>query len=84
MNKTTIASAALIIALGAATPTFSYADPPVPGENATTTTTTTGEKSSDTMGAAKGCAAGAVAGFVIPGLGNIIGCAVGGLVGWFW
>lgn len=82
MKKSSIACAALIVSLGAATPTLSYADPATPGEN--TTTTTTGEKHEDAMGAAKGCATGAVAGFVIPGLGNIIGCAVGGLVGWFW
>lgn len=80
MNKTPIAAALLVVSLGAATPTFSYADtPPVMGETSTET-----EKPSDAMGAAKGCAAGAVAGFVIPGLGNIIGCAVGSVVGWFW
>ncbi len=35
-------------------------------------------------GAAKGCASGAIAGTVVPGLGNLIGCAVGGIAGWFW
>ncbi len=31
--------------------------------------------------AARGCAVGFVIGFVLPGAGNVIGCAVGALVG---
>jgi hypothetical protein len=30
-----------------------------------------------------GCAAGAVLGSVAPGLGNVVGCVVGGLVAWW-
>jgi phage tail tape-measure protein len=30
-----------------------------------------------------GCAAGAVLGSVVPGVGNIVGCVVGGLFGWW-
>lgn len=30
-----------------------------------------------------GCVAGAMVGFVVPGLGNIVGCAVGVAVGWW-
>lgn len=33
--------------------------------------------------ASKGCLAGAVLGMVLPGLGNLIGCAAGGLAVWW-
>ena len=30
-----------------------------------------------------GCATGAVLGTVVPGLGNLVGCMVGGFIGWW-
>lgn len=30
-----------------------------------------------------GCVGGAVLGSVVPGLGNLVGCAAGGLISWF-
>jgi hypothetical protein len=30
-----------------------------------------------------GCAAGAVLGSAVPGVGNLVGCLLGGLIGWW-
>lgn len=48
-------------------------------------TNTAEELPSNGKGAAKGCATGATVGTILfPGIGTLAGCAIVGIVGWFW
>lgn len=62
-----------------------------PIETSTTGRTTSGASSTSTSSSSYvfnnvtyGCVAGGVLGSVIPGFGNILGCAAGGFVGWWF
>lgn len=60
-------------------------------ETSAASRTTTGAGGTDTAGSSYvfnnvtyGCVAGGVLGSIIPGFGNVIGCAAGGFVGWLF
>ncbi|MBL1275957.1 MAG: hypothetical protein COB30_007705 [Ectothiorhodospiraceae bacterium] len=78
-----------ILVLPSLFPTESYAAPSgdhhTPGSMTHTAETSAEAPNNDGVGAAKGCAAGAVVGTAIaPVAGTIFGCLVAGFVGWLW
>jgi len=77
MKRSSITIVLLFAIFAFGTPIPSYATNHEPANNIET-------ERGGVKGAAKGCASGAIAGTVVPGLGNLIGCAIGGIAGWFW
>lgn len=64
---------------------------PDPVETSTTSRTTSGASGTGTASSSYvfnnvtyGCVAGGVLGSIIPGIGNVIGCAAGGFAGWLF
>lgn len=92
MKRNSLYLAALLTLLLSAAPLTTQAQPPVAAidgapERVIAEQPTTGDSDAEAhpvRDSGIGCATGAVLGSVLPGLGNVVGCAVGGLLGWWF
>ncbi len=84
MNKQLIKLLSLIILSSIAFTNLSYADSMEMGESTHATTSENKDNTKTYLRVGGLCMGGAVVGSIVPIIGNIAGCAVGAVAGWFW
>ena len=84
MNKQLTKLLSLIILSSIAFTSLSYADSMEMGESVHPTTPENKDNTKTYLRVGGLCMGGAVVGSIVPIIGNITGCAVGAIVGYFW